>query len=299
MFCALLLLVPPVFGGIQNNYGDFNTGTLTSSVANTAPTLSITLATNAASFPTGTSVAVIYSAPCAAPSSCPLREYVQIELASGSTYTILARALAGTSTPTTWAAGSKISGVMNSVVLDEIKTELQNKVPDCTPGSGDCSLTMYRNTVTPVCDQGTSKGRIAYGTTGILYKCDGTTPTAIVDKTVPIAQCIVIPAAVAADDYPIFKAPYALTIVASSIHVYQIGATNVVGGLDECTGTNGVCTGTTAVDADITGTDGADVADDGALTNPGIASGNWIRWHTTSVSGTNTSLSVCFSYTID
>lgn len=111
--------------------------------------------------------------------------------------------------------------------------------------------------------------------------------------------CAVIPAAVAADDYPIFKAPAALTITGGSIHVYAIGGTNVVGGLDECTGTNGTCGSVTAVDSDITGTAGSDVADDGTLTNGGIASGNWIQWHTTSVSGTNTSVSVCFSYTLD
>jgi hypothetical protein len=123
--------------------------------------------------------------------------------------------------------------------------------------------------------------------------------TTLIGKNTPITQCAVIPAAAATDDLPIFKAPAALTIVASSIHVYAIGGTNVVGGLDECTGTNGVCSSVTAVDADITGTAGSDVADDGSLTNGGIASGNWIQWHTTSVSGTNTSLSVCFSYTLD
>ena len=69
---------------------------------------------------------------------------------------------------------------------------------------------------------------------------------------------------------PIFKAPYALTIVAGSIHVHTIGGTSVVGGLDECTGTAGVCSSVTAVDADITGTADTDVADDGSLTNAGI-----------------------------
>ncbi len=123
--------------------------------------------------------------------------------------------------------------------------------------------------------------------------------TTLIGKNTPITQCAVIPAAATTDDLPIFKAPAALTIVASSIHVYAIGGTNVVGGLDECTGTNGVCSSVTAVDSDITGTAGSDVADDGTLTNAGIASGNWIQWHTTSVSGTNTSLSVCFSYTLD
>jgi hypothetical protein len=98
-------------------------------------------------------------------------------------------------------------------------------------------------------------------------------------------------------DFAIEKFPYAVTI--TNIKVYQDGATNVIGGLDECTGTNGVCSSTTAVDSDITGTDGAEVADDGSLSNPGIAAGNYIRWHTTSVSGTNTRMTVCFFYTAD
>lgn len=112
-----------------------------------------------------------------------------------------------------------------------------------------------------------------------------------------LQKCAVIKAATTADDYPLEKFPGAITI--TDIHVYAIGGTNVVGGLDECTGTAGVCSSVTAVDADITGTAGSNVEDDGTLTNGGIAAGNWVQWHTTSVSGTNTSLSVCFNYTID
>ena len=110
------------------------------------------------------------------------------------------------------------------------------------------------------------------------------------------SKCTTIDNAVAASDYPIEKFPQAITI--TNVKVYAIGGDNVVGGLDECTGTNGVCSAVTAVDADITGTAGNEVSDDGSLTNPGIAAGNWIQWHTTSVSGTNTSLSVCFYYTL-
>lgn len=111
------------------------------------------------------------------------------------------------------------------------------------------------------------------------------------------SKCTAVDNAVAASDYPIEKFPQAITI--TNVKVYAIGGDNVVGGLDECTGTNGVCSATTAVDTDITGTAGNEVSDDGSLTNPGVAAGNWIRWHTTSVSGTNTSLSVCFFYTLD
>jgi hypothetical protein len=111
------------------------------------------------------------------------------------------------------------------------------------------------------------------------------------------SKCTVIDNAVAASDYPIEKFPQAITI--TNVKVYVIGGTNVIGGLHECTGTNGTCGTKTAVDADITGTAGNEVSDDGSLTNSGIATGNYIYWDTTSVSGTNTSLTVCFYYTLD
>ena len=110
------------------------------------------------------------------------------------------------------------------------------------------------------------------------------------------SKCTTIDNVVDASDYPLEKFPQAVTI--TNVKVYSIGD-NVVGGLDECTGTNGVCSGTTAVDADITAADGVEASDDGSLTNPGIAAGNWIRWHTTSHTGSNTSASICFFYTLD
>jgi hypothetical protein len=109
------------------------------------------------------------------------------------------------------------------------------------------------------------------------------------------SKCFTVDNVLSGANYPVEKFPQEIWIY--NIHVYQIGATNVVGGLDECTGTAGVCSSVTPVDADITGTNGVDVADDGSLSNATIAAGNWIRWHTTSVSGTNTTLSVCFYYT--
>src|SRR5581483_10828925 len=118
--------------------------------------------------------------------------------------------------------------------------------------------------------------------------------TTLLGKNTVFQKCAVIKGATAADDYPIEKFPVAITI--TNIHVYAIGGTNVVGGLDQCTGTNGVCSSVTAVDSDITGTAGSDVADDGSLTSPSITANNWIQWHTTSVSGTNTSVSICFNY---
>jgi hypothetical protein len=114
----------------------------------------------------------------------------------------------------------------------------------------------------------------------------------------PPPACITIDNTIATSDYPIIKFPYAVTV--RSVSVYQTGADNVIGQVDECTGTNGTCGSVTAVDSsDITGTDGAEVSDDGTLSNPGIAAGNRIMWRTTSVGGTNTQAHICVTFTVD
>ena len=98
----------------------------------------------------------------------------------------------------------------------------------------------------------------------------------------------------AASDYSVWRVPYAITIRA--IHVLTVGGTNVIGGLDEAdaNGLNPV-----AVDSDITATAGTNANDDGSLSNPTIASGVYLNWHTTSVSGSPTSVTVTFDYTVD
>jgi len=98
--------------------------------------------------------------------------------------------------------------------------------------------------------------------------------------------------AVTSDDFLIWKTPVAITI--TDIHGVLQSGTNVVGGLDECDsdGANPV-----AVDADITFDGGSD-EDDGSLTNGGIDAGDWIKWHTTSVSSPGY-LTVTIYYTID
>ena len=116
-----------------------------------------------------------------------------------------------------------------------------------------------------------------------------------VDKTQKITQCATIKGTVDADDYPLWKLPHAVTIQA--MNCYSSGD-NVVGSLDECTGTGGICSGVTTVVADVTCTADTNVATT-SFTNAGIAAGNWIRWHTTSHTGTNTFLSVCVDYTVD
>lgn len=92
----------------------------------------------------------------------------------------------------------------------------------------------------------------------------------------------------------IWKVPAAITI--TRVNVVQVGATNVVGQLQECDSDGASCA---AVDSsDITATTG-NAADDGTLSNPSIDANDWIGWTTTSVSGTNTRLSVTFDYTVN
>lgn len=100
---------------------------------------------------------------------------------------------------------------------------------------------------------------------------------------------------VAADDYPLWKVPCDITIRA--IHTQCTGGTNIIGGLDEYNSAG--ATIVAAVDSDITATAGNSVDDDGSLTNAGITSGNYLFWHTTSISGTPTSVTVTFEYSED
>ena len=115
--------------------------------------------------------------------------------------------------------------------------------------------------------------------------------------TVPAYQtkCTTINAATSSSDFMVETLPYAITIRAA--HVNQIGATNVVGHFDECDSAGANCA-TIDSTADITATS-SKANDDGTLSNPSIDAGDVISWHTTSVSGTNTQLMVCFDYTVD
>jgi hypothetical protein len=108
-------------------------------------------------------------------------------------------------------------------------------------------------------------------------------------------KCTTINAAAAASDFMVERFPYAITIRA--VHVTQIGATNVIGHIDECDA-NGANCATVDSTADITA-ESTTANDDGTLSNPSIDAGDVIAWHTTSVSGTNTQLMICFDYTVD
>ena len=103
---------------------------------------------------------------------------------------------------------------------------------------------------------------------------------------------IVIAAPAESDDINIMKAPYGMTIV--GIDCIVQGTTSVTGQIQECTSAGASCAD---LDSDIVcDADGA--SDDGTLTDSAIASGAWIRWKTTSLSGTPTFLSVTVKYRV-
>lgn len=135
-------------------------------------------------------------------------------------------------------------------------------------------------------------GEVTINTTapGAVQFHDGTA-----ERALPSLQfkSFVIIAATATSDYKLWKSPYAITII--SVNCLATGGTSVTGGVDEADG-NGTLTA--AVDADITATAGTNAADDGSLTNPSIDSGDYVNWHTTSVSGTNTDFTVTIAYQV-
>jgi hypothetical protein len=94
-------------------------------------------------------------------------------------------------------------------------------------------------------------------------------------------------------DSPVWRTPEGITITA--IHLLCVGGTNIVGQLWEydANGANGA----TVDSSDITGTAGTNVNDDGTLSNPSIASGNYVGWKTTSVSGSPTKAIITFEFT--
>ncbi len=106
------------------------------------------------------------------------------------------------------------------------------------------------------------------------------------------SQSFVIASATADSDFILWRAPYAITITA--VHGLAIGGTNVVGNFDECDGNGG---NAVAIDSDMTLT--STVTTDTELSNASIDAGDFIRWHTTSVSGSNSQIVVTIDYTVD
>ena len=81
----------------------------------------------------------------------------------------------------------------------------------------------------------------------------------------------------------LWRTPVNITITnISGVCVGGDYSNKVIGGFDQVN-SDGV-SGIAAIDSDITFDGGLDT-DDGALSNPNVAAGKWIRWHTTSMTG--------------
>ena len=164
---------------------------------------------------------------------------------------------------------TELQDVAAYMYADNVTSDIQAQIDDCyKPGGTDVAIA----------DGGTGASTAA----AAVANLDAGLPT----------LSFSINAATAADDFLVWRAPVDITIT----HIYGIlqSGTNVIGGFDECnsTGLNPV-----AVDSDITFDGGLD-QDDGSLTNPTIAAGGWLKWHTTSVSSPGY-LTVHVDYTVD
>ncbi len=205
---------------------------------------------------------------------------------------------------TQWNSGDSIDGTkiasmtsaqLAGVVSDESGTDkvaFTTSPVFTTPNIGSATATSINgNTITTgtgVLTLGAGKTLTASNTL-TLSGTDSTTISGTYSKS------FVILSPVATDDYPIWRVPYALTIRA--VHVQDLGGTNIVGQLTECDGNGINCA---VVDsADITATANNNANDDGTLSNPSIDSGDYIGWATTSISGTPTSATITFDYTIN
>lgn len=162
-------------------------------------------------------------------------------------------------------------------------------------GSGNvANATNLTDTVYAPMTVGTSVALTEAGQIGIDTSTDQFRYRGGAQRVLPYIQSasLVIPAPVDTDDLNIMKAPYGMTLL--GINCIVQGTTSVTGQLQECDSSGANCAD---LDSDITcDADGA--ADDGTLTDSTIASGAWIRWKTTSVSGTPTFLAVTFRYAV-
>jgi hypothetical protein len=107
-------------------------------------------------------------------------------------------------------------------------------------------------------------------------------------------QCATVKGAAAEDDYPgLFRFVDAATLRAW--HCIQAGATKVIGGVDNCDGNATNCHAV-SIDGNCT-----TVEFDNSTLNSymSVGSGGYVGFHTTSVTGTNTWVTVCVDYTID
>lgn len=179
---------------------------------------------------------------------------------------------------TTW------NGSTNAPTQNAVRDQIETLAPKADPVfTGSAQIP---NGTGPTVD---AAGEIAVDTTSDQLQFYGGAKRAL-----PSIQHVsfVIPAPAATDDMLLMKAPYGMSII--NIKGVLQGSTNVVGQLQECNSSGASCAD---LDSDIT-FDGGEDGDDGSLTDSSIASGNWIAWKTTSVSGTPTFLTVTVTFRV-
>jgi hypothetical protein len=139
-------------------------------------------------------------------------------------------------------------------------------------------------------------GFIAFGSSDqvLMSNGNGLSPSFKTPDSAQPSKSFVITGPTASADFGnIVRTPANTTITA--IHVLVVGGTSVTGQLDQCDSNGLNCA---AIDsADIVASAGTNANDDGTLSNPNILANNYIGWHTTSVVGTITSVTVTFEYT--
>jgi hypothetical protein len=185
----------------------------------------------------------------------------------------------------------------NSTATHLLCKDDSNEMENCTlSGLAISGTTNPTITVTsaPAIPSGTNPTVDAAGEIAIDTTTDQIQYYGGAKRALPYIQFLsfVIPAPAEADDINIMKAPYGMTIL--GINCIVQGTTSVTGQLQECDSSGANCAD---LDSDIAcDADGA--ADDGSLTDSAIASGAWLRWKTTSLSGTPTFLTVTVRYSV-
>src|SRR5574343_1393744 len=185
----------------------------------------------------------------------------------------------------------------NSTATHLLCKDDSNEIENCTlSGLAISGTTSPTITVTsaPAITSGASPTIDAAGEIAVDTTTDQLQYYGGAKRALPYIQFLsfVIPAPAEADDINIMKAPYGMTIL--GINCIVQGTTSVTGQLQECDSAGANCAD---LDSDIVcDADGA--ADDGSLTDSAIASGGWLRWKTTSLSGTPTFLTVTVRYSV-
>ena len=210
---------------------------------------------------------------------------------------------------TTWGAGGNASNIWSFNVSGT----------DWTMTAGSALATFSAGvTVSGTTTVGTLAGAIDAGGATSLEVPNGANPTVSVggqvsvdtsatsgsalrfygdaQYTLPAWQKIsfVLLVPVATDDYSICSFPANITI--KQIRVLCLSGTNIIGGLDEADA-NGATP--VAIDADITASAGTTATDDGTLTNATVDANDMLNWHTTSISGTPTAVTVTVYFVWD